>query len=147
MPKSFQDEIEGAEVSFVTAKDIKRKKERLIREPGLAIGDFSRADGGIREEIRRGKFAPERTLDLHGRTLPSAYKSFINFITASRAADARRLLVITGRGSPAKGTGAIKEGFAAWINDPKVQSLILAVHPAGRSHGGSGAFYILLRKG
>ncbi|MDR2098557.1 MAG: Smr/MutS family protein [Rickettsiales bacterium] len=147
MPESFKDELKRTEFSFITSTDVPKMRGRSIRENDIRIGDFSRTDGGTRERMRKGRLEPERTLDLHGRTVEAAHRAFIDFINSNHAASVRNLLVITGKGALSKeGKGRIRKEFEAWINDPLVGSKILAVAPAGPSHGGGGAFYILLRK-
>ena len=143
---SFKEELERTEFSFVTAADAARPKARRPFGRELGISDFSRADSRTENLMRDGGFRPGRTLDLHGFAIPDAYDKFIAFICANYDSQNRRLLIVTGKGSEGKGTGAIKREFRRWLNDPLACDKILAATPAAIAHGGSGAFYVLLRK-
>jgi len=68
------------------------------------------------------------------------------------AANKRMLLVITGKGrapeqpSHMQRMGAIKREFTLWLEDPAIKACILSSSVAQPKHGGSGAYYIYLRK-
>jgi len=56
----------------------------------------------------------------------------------------RCILVITGKGL--HGQGIIREQLPKWLSISDLKDYILAINQAKPTHGGSGAFYILLRK-
>ena len=101
-------------------------------------------DRGTEENLRKGKFDIDRRLDLHGMTQNEAYAALARFIAASDRADRRTLLIITGKGKG--GEGVLRRLLPLWIEEPTLKSRILAIAPARPEHGGSGAFYLRLRK-
>jgi DNA-nicking Smr family endonuclease len=71
--------------------------------------------------------------------LDEAYSAFVSFVRENAGAGRRALAVVTGRGDPAKGTGAIRREFPAWCG--RLGGMISSYSPAG-----AGAFEIRLRK-
>ncbi len=104
------------------------------------------------ERLRRGQMAIEARLDLHGLRLFEAQDAFRRFILDCHARQLRCLLIITGKGKrttadglPQAG-GVIRENLPLWLEDAALRPLILQIYPAQPKDGGSGAFYILLRR-
>jgi DNA-nicking Smr family endonuclease len=95
--------------------------------------------------LRRGEFAIEAELDLHGMRLAAARAALQEFL---RECDDRGLAcirIIHGKGTRSGPDGPIiKPGVHQWLTrwDP-VQAFVTA-QPR---HGGSGAVYVLLRRG
>ena len=54
-------------------------------------------DGGWDRRLRRGMTIPDRTIDLHGHTLLSAYQALDRELADAIADGARVLLLVTGR--------------------------------------------------
>ena len=81
---------------------------------------------------------------MHGYRELEANNLLEEFINNSFENGKRLLLVITGKGQ--KGEGVIKKNIINWLNAKNIRNKILAVNHASNKHGGSGAFYILLRK-
>ena len=88
-------------------------------------------------------------LDLHGHNLAQAYDLLDRRLEMAIAADARVLLLITGKppGSerPVK-RGAIRGAVGDWLAASRHARDIAAVRNAHPRHGGSGALYIILRR-
>ncbi|MBV8060874.1 MAG: Smr/MutS family protein [Alphaproteobacteria bacterium] len=84
-------------------------------------------------------------LDLHGMTLTVAHKVLVRFIERQRAADERRVLIITGKGDG--GTETLRTQVPRWLAAPQIAAQILSVKAADKRHGGLGALYVHLRKG
>jgi len=98
-----------------------------------------------REKIfLRGEFPIESTLDLHGMTQTEAFDALANFMSRAVKSGKRYLLVISGKGSCGK--GILRRNFENWLHQLPEFSSILALRPASPRHGGSGAFYVVLRK-
>lgn len=118
---------------------------RMIRPPEPAPDTL---DGGWDRRLRRGIVAPDRTIDLHGHTLTSAHAALDAALASAIAADARLLLVVTGRaprpGSP--GRGLIRAAIGDWLGASGWSSRIAAVRNAHPRHGGAGALYVILRR-
>jgi DNA-nicking Smr family endonuclease len=104
-------------------------------------------DGRWERHLRRGDVAVDRTVDLHGYTLADARRVFDAALHAALAAEARLLLVITGRPrDPGSGRGAIRAEIGHWIDASPFADRIAAVRPAHPRHGGAGALYLVLRR-
>ncbi|MBR1544838.1 MAG: Smr/MutS family protein [Alphaproteobacteria bacterium] len=134
------------DVSFISFEDIKILKRRNIIESDLDIGSEERVDKATIKNIKRGKFLIDARLDLHGKTLEVAFKTFVAFVNKNYELENRNLLIVTGKGNPEKNTGVIRKNFPSWLNNENVKDKILYVNYANILDGGDGAFYILLRK-
>lgn len=102
-----------------------------------------RADeiGGHRAaDIRRGRTEPEGKIDLHGMTADRAYRAMINFLTKAHSEDKRVVLVVTGKG------GVLREALPLWLGQADLKPLVSGIAEAHIKHGGSGAFYVSLRR-
>jgi DNA-nicking Smr family endonuclease len=105
-------------------------------------------DGGWDRRIRRGGLVPDMTVDLHGYTLDAAWAVLDASLTRAVAADARVILLITGK-PPREGRagrGAIRGAMDNWLAHSRHAGSIAAVRNAHPRHGGSGALYIVLRR-
>jgi DNA-nicking Smr family endonuclease len=110
----------------------------------LRYQEASGMDGASSKKLRAGKFDVEATLDLHGMTKQSAYLSLQRFIQTSVLNQFRTILVITGKGS--EGRGVLRNQFPEWLKTNACAQHILAFGQAQAKDGGSGAFYIRLRR-
>ncbi|WGW04574.1 Smr/MutS family protein [Tropicibacter oceani] len=103
--------------------------------------------------LKRGKLAPEARIDLHGMTLDQAHPALSRFIMTSHARGMRLVLVITGKGSredpydpmPHR-RGVLKRQVPMWLRQPPISQAVLQVAEAHIKHGGSGAYYVYLRR-
>ncbi len=112
--------------------------------PELAVGV---APGGIDrrrwDALRRGRLAPERTLDLHGRRAEDAHRAVTGFIAAAQAEGLRCVAIVTGKGSGETG-GVLRRELPHWLNAAAIRPMILAVaHPHSAN---TGAVHVLLRR-
>ncbi|WP_208454655.1 Smr/MutS family protein [Jannaschia marina] len=112
-----------------------------------------RMDAKTHKRMRSGKLRPEGKLDLHGMTLDTAHPALTRFVLDAHAAGKRLVIVVTGKGKrkPDFGPiptrlGVLKHQVPQWLRLPPLAPLILQVTEAHRSHGGSGAYYIYLRR-
>jgi DNA-nicking Smr family endonuclease len=96
------------------------------------------------KKIKNNKITIERYLDLHGFTSNIAEKRFYDFVNASYIKKLRLLLVITGKGQ--NNEGVLRQNILKWINNKEVSSYILYYDEALNKDGGSGAYYIFLKK-
>ena len=101
-------------------------------------------DGASSKKLRAGKFDVEATLDLHGMTQQSAFLSLEHFIQTSVMKQLRTILVITGKGTG--GRGVLRNQFPKWLKTETCAQHVLAFGQAQAKDGGSGAFYIRLRR-
>lgn len=113
----------------------------------LAPIEIGTSPGGVDRStwtrFRGGKLVPQRTLDLHGRTVQRAHADLHAFLGAAMAERLRCVEVITGRGSGETG-GVLRREVPLWLNGPALRPIILAAshpHPANQ-----GAIRVLLRR-
>ena len=111
-----------------------------------------RMDARTHDRMLRGKLAPEARLDLHGMTLAEAHPELIRFILNAQSAGHRLVLVITGKGKQVyepvpRPIGALRHQVPHWLRLPPLAAIVQEVTEAHLRHGGSGAFYVWLRRG
>jgi DNA-nicking Smr family endonuclease len=121
------------------------------KENALSQGLYAGIDRNTAERFRKGDYPINATLDLHGMNREKAHAMLMAFLNIFYAQDARCLLVITGKGKKDvqggdKISGVLRESLPQWLSVPDVKKMILAFDVAKPKHGGSGAFYILLRR-
>jgi DNA-nicking Smr family endonuclease len=97
--------------------------------------------------LRRGEFALQGHLDMHGMTRVDAHAALSKFIIESVRKGRRTVLVVhgRGRGSPG-GTPVLKHATAHWLSHGTAGGYVLAFTTARPSDGGAGAMYVLLRR-
>lgn len=113
-----------------------------------------RMDRGLHRAMTRGKLEPEARIDLHGMTVAQAHSVLTGFILSSQARGLRLVLVITGKGrgsaeAPAPMSvrqGVLKHEVPQWLAMPPLGPLVLELREAHRTQGGSGAYYVYLKK-
>lgn len=112
-----------------------------------------RMDGRNYRRMLRGKTAPEARIDLHGMTLAEAHPALVGFLLSAQARGLRLVLVITGKGKPPADDGPIpvragvlRHQVPHWLRLPPIGPLVLQVAPAHLRHGGTGAYYVYLRR-
>jgi DNA-nicking Smr family endonuclease len=110
---------------------------------GLAPG----IDKRLLRKLKRGDYALQGHVDLHGLDSEEARAEVERFIDAARAAGKRCLLIVHGRGLNSKeGIPVLKERLKVWLTRGRVGHGVLAFCTARPSDGGAGALYVLLRK-
>ena len=97
-----------------------------------------------------------RSIDLHGFTLEEANKSIESFIMKSYQENINKLIVVTGKGIHSqnekdpyvsKDLSILKYSVPEFIfNNQNLNNLINEITDAKIEDGGSGAFYIFLKK-
>jgi DNA-nicking Smr family endonuclease len=110
----------------------------------------STLDGSWDRAIRSGKIEPDRTLDLHGMNLDSAWNAIDQALERAISSGERVLLLITGHaraGEPPIKRGRIRAAVHDWLAASRHASRIAAVRGAHRRHGGGGSLYLILRRG
>ena len=107
------------------------------------------------DRLRRGKLAPEATIDLHGLRREEAHQALAAFLGRAQAAGKRCVLVITGKGTDRSAgrpremgeeTGVLKRQVPRWLNEAPNRGRIIAFVEARPQHGGAGALYVLLKR-
>lgn len=104
-------------------------------------------------QMTRGKYQPERRIDLHGMTQSEAHPELIRFILAAHRDGKRFVLVITGKGRQGQDAGPIPQRMGVlrhqvpmWLSQSPLGSVVLQIATAHVRHGGVGAFYVYLRR-
>jgi|TARA_B100002051_G_C16290564_1_gene417970 DNA-nicking Smr family endonuclease len=97
-----------------------------------------------------------RSIDLHGHTLENANKAVENFITQAFEDKIGKIIVVTGKGLHSKNDkdpyvskdlSILKYSVPEFINNNQIlMSMINDIKDAKIEDGGSGAFYIFLKK-
>lgn len=104
-------------------------------------------DERVMRKLRAGDFSTQARVDLHGLTRDDAKLELERFITASRTAGHRCVLVVTGRGLHSEDqVPVIKQGAQQWLTRGRLAKAVLAFCSARPKDGGTGAIYVLLRR-
>jgi DNA-nicking Smr family endonuclease len=104
-------------------------------------------DPRILRRLRRGDFAWQAHLDLHGMTQAQARSAVDEFLRVSVRAGLRCVLVVHGRGHNSKDqTPVLKERLKTWLARGGAAHVVLAFTTARPCDGGAGALYVLLRR-
>ena len=105
------------------------------------------------QRLSRGKLEPDARIDLHGMTLAQAHGALNSFILRAHARGARLVLVITGKGKTIsddgpipRRPGALRHDVPQWLRMAPLGPLVLELRPAHARHGGSGAYYVYLKR-
>ena len=106
--------------------------------------------------IKKNNYEKTRTIDLHGFTLEEANKKIQNFILKAFDDKVSKLIIVTGKGihsdvekNPyvSKDLSILKYSVPEFISNNNVlMSKIREITDAKIEDGGSGAFYIYLKK-
>jgi DNA-nicking Smr family endonuclease len=109
--------------------------EMFFKRPGI--------QDKVMAKLRKGKFAIERELDLHGMTGRDAQAALNRFLLHCRHHDIGSVCIIhgKGRGSP-DGKPVIKNKLNRWLQS---NNQVLAFCSARACDGGTGAVYVLLK--
>lgn len=138
----------------IGGKALPKRAHDLAPSPAEAMRTAPlRMDHKTHKQMTRGKMRPEARLDLHGMTLAQAGPALIGFILSCHAQGLRLVLVITGKGSRAGDEGplptppgALRHQVPHWLHTAPLAAVVQQVAPAHLRHGGSGAYYVYLRR-
>jgi DNA-nicking Smr family endonuclease len=121
----------------------------MASAPELSPDDHN-FDRDVARALGRGKLVPQDSLDLHGMTLAAAERAVVHFLDGAAARDLRIVLIVTGKGMRLDNGrmmgGRIRAEFVGWLNRADNRARVRGVRAAHPRHGGSGAFYVLLRR-
>jgi DNA-nicking Smr family endonuclease len=99
------------------------------------------------EPLRKGRFAVEGHLDLHGLSVAEARDRFENFIHHSLRKGHGCIRLVHGRGHHSlDGQAALKEHLQKWLCGRKMSRYVVAYTSARLHDGGGGALYVLLHR-
>ena len=107
-------------------------------------------------KLSKEKFFKVKSIDLHGYTLEEANKTIEEFIYQSFREKINKLIVVTGKGLHSqnekdpyvsKNLSILKYSVPEFIeNNKSLMNIINEIKDASIEDGGSGAFYIFLKK-
>ena len=107
-------------------------------------------------KLSKEKFFKVKSIDLHGYTLEEANKIIEEFIYQSFSEKINKLIVVTGKGLHSqnekdpyvsKNLSILKYSVPEFIeNNKSLMNIINEIKDASIDDGGSGAFYIFLKK-
>jgi len=110
-------------------------------------GKVTGLDPGILRKLRRGDYAVQGHLDLHGRTREEAKGEVERFLRDARRAGKRCVVVVHGRGLHSRDQlPVLKDALKTWLGQARFARHVLAFSTARPADGGAGALYVLLRR-
>jgi DNA-nicking Smr family endonuclease len=110
-------------------------------------GRVAGLDGNVVRKLRRGEFAVQGHVDLHGLTREEAKGAVESFLRGARSAGKRCVLVVHGRGLHSKDQlPVLKDALKTWLATGRFARHVLAFATARPVDGGAGAIYVLLRR-
>lgn len=117
--------------------DVETGEELLFARPGI--------QQRVLRKFRRGQYAIEAELDLHGRTAAEARELIGEFLRRMRAGNKRCVRIIHGKGLSSVGKlPVLKVKVNNWLRQ---RNEVLAFCSARPQDGGTGAVYVLLKRG
>jgi len=104
-------------------------------------------DPRVIRKLRKGEFAVQAHVDLHGLLKDEAKAALEAFLARSRQDGKRCVLVVHGRGLHSKDqVPVLKEALKRWMHTARFARHVLGFSSARPHDGGTGAMYVLLRK-
>ena len=164
--KVWQDELKGVKKLKAPNVDLSKPKpqEFVIREnvnvfeayggeklDFITPGTSCNIDANTMRRFKRGEFAIESILDLHGCHVDEAFDKVEAFIKQAYLRRKRCVQIVTGKGLHREDDvfairGVLKELVPQWLNNPQIRPLILTFDYSRIEDGGEGALTILLRR-
>ena len=133
--------------SKISEKDKKTWNEFLSNDQKLPDKDNFQTETKVNKT---------RLLDLHGKTLDEANQVIENFIRKSYQEKVHKLIIVTGKGLHSKNEmdpyvskdlGILKYSIPDFLkNNSELMKMISNISGASIADGGTGAFYIFLKK-
>jgi DNA-nicking Smr family endonuclease len=110
-------------------------------------GRVAGLDPDVVRKLRRGEYAVQGHVDLHGMTREQAKGAVEAFLRRARGAGKRCVLVVHGRGLHSKDQlPVLKDALRTWLATGRFARHVLAFASARPADGGAGAIYVLLRR-
>jgi len=126
------DPLSSAHVPMLKSNDV-----LAFRRDGVQLGVY--------KKLRMGRYQIDARLDLHRMTVEQARQEVFRFISDCVEYELRTVIILHGKGDRnPEGHALLKSHLAVWL--PQITD-VMAFHSAQTHHGGTGAVYVLLRKG
>jgi len=107
----------------------------------------------LKRDLSRGRAPIDDALDLHGLNQAEAHHALRSFLFTAQARGAKVVIVVTGKGKVGASTGhwmdepgVLRRLAPHWLRESDMRSVVLGFEEAARTHGGSGALYVRLRR-
>ena len=136
-------------IKKISEKDKKDWKDFLSSKDKVYNKDLSSPQKNINKELTK-------TIDLHGLSLENANKVINDFIDKCFHNNVNRIIVVTGKGLRSKNIenpyvskdlSILKFSVPDYIeNNSELMKKIIEIKDADKEDGGSGAFYIYLKR-
>jgi DNA-nicking Smr family endonuclease len=105
-------------------------------------------DPRMRARLRAGEFTSQAEIDLHGLVARDARAQVERFVVDAHRRGLRCVRIVHGRGRNSPGGEAVlKPSLPRWLARGPARLRVLAYASARPADGGTGALYVLLRKG
>jgi len=125
--------------------------------PAAPAASVPRAPAGLaplerrlRQRLARGQAAPDGAIDLHGMSRQEAFIALRSFLSRAQQDGAKLVLVVTGKGERGcaidSEPGVLRRNVPQWLHGPDYRSLVVGFEEASRTHGGTGALYVRIRR-
>jgi len=135
---------------LAVATDLRSDPLTSVEVPKLGSNDILcfKQDGiqhGVFKKLRMGKYSIDARLDLHRKSVEESRVEVFGFLRDCYQYELRTAIILHGKGdrSPDK-IALLKSHLAIWL--PQIDEVV-AFHSAQKQHGGTGAVYVLLKKG
>jgi DNA-nicking Smr family endonuclease len=116
--------------------EIETGDELVFSRPGIQLT--------LMRKLRRGQFAIEAELDLHGYTVAEAREALFLFLHEAQASGRRCVRVVHGKGNGSQGRQPVLKGKVnQWLRQIDA---VLAFASSRPVDGGTGAVYVLLKR-
>jgi len=116
---------------------VEAAEELLFQRPGLQTT--------VVRKLRRGQFATEAELDLHGLRIDDARTAVASFLDSAIRNGFRCVRIVHGKGyGSQQAIPVLKNKVNAWLRQ---RPEVLAFSSARPADGGTGAVYVLLKRG
>jgi DNA-nicking Smr family endonuclease len=97
--------------------------------------------------LRRGQFATDGKLDLHGLGADEARQAVEAFVKKRAVEGDKVVLIVHGKGSHSpRGRGVLRGEIAAWLSQGRAARHVAAFATAPEEQGGAGAVLVLLAR-
>ena len=112
---------------------------------------FTGINRKLEQRMSRGHVIIDDTLDLHGFTQDEAYTKLKAFLFKAKSKNNKIVLVITGKGltknqqNQDQERGILNKNLPIWLEKYEFNDTVNGFRYSNQKHGGTGAYYILLK--
>lgn len=109
-------------------------------------GSIEGVDPVFIEKLRKGDYAWQGYIDLHGMSLQEAKDAVRSFVSKHQRAGSRCILIVHGRGLHSiEKVPVLKQNLIRWLTRGFLRKDVLAFATARNHDGGPGALYVILQ--